>query len=122
MTVLICIGLYVLGILGFITYEALVGFGDIDFDGESNPPSWLLGLFWFLSIPVLMIYLFSQRLNNAKQKRLEAEKEKQRAEQDKIRLLRKIRVEHEEAVRKAEQELDLEDSISIQDRRGRNSI
>jgi hypothetical protein len=75
--------IYCLGVLGFLLWDAYIGFGD-KFDKSmmhlSAPPVIFLAIVWFLSLPVMMFISFSDYLFEVKLKRKQRELEKLKKE------------------------------------------
>lgn len=64
--------LYVCGLISFILWDACIGFG-VDFDGTYNPPLFLVALFWFITVPCLLVYGFTKLCSYLKNARLKRE-------------------------------------------------
>lgn len=56
-------------------YESFVGFG-YEWDGNNNPPFFIVACFWQLSLPVIGISKFADYLESIKIARIKREKER----------------------------------------------
>lgn len=91
--------LYMLVIFGFSAWDAFIGMPvnwDPNFDNA--PPRWLAALFWPIAVPVVSIIAFAEFLENAKEKRIKREKEKNR-----LRI--KLQKEEEQLLKEVEEEI-----------------
>lgn len=97
MLILILI-IYVIGFILFCLWDAFIGFGNIvEFDGYDAPPVFLVAWFWFIAVPVLLLFAFFDVLCSIKHSRKERAK-----------LKRKMRVDAEEQARKILEEAERE--------------
>jgi hypothetical protein len=94
------------------------------FDAEDKKSVSLAAWLWVGSIPCILIDLFDDRISAAKERRIAkaTEIEFKRIEREDLRL--KVFKEYELTIARAQKELDEEDyeRISIQGRRGPNSL
>lgn len=75
---------YILGVLSFCLWDSFVGWG-IDFDGFHTPPYVVVAGFWFISVPILLVYNFARLCEYFKDARIERQKKekKQRIQEEK---------------------------------------
>jgi hypothetical protein len=102
MLYLICAGIYILGMILFVAWDALIGFPVkwYEEDLDSVPLS-VATIFWPISVPVLLIITFSNFLKGIKKKRILKENLK---EAQRIR----IKQEEQEILEQVERELSYE--------------
>lgn len=88
--------LYVAVALGFLLWDAKIGFG-FEWDGENYPPLALAAVFWWITLPYVFASKFVGHLDKAKTERNKKEE---------IRI--RIKVEEEKAIESAMEEVDRE--------------
>lgn len=88
--------LYVAVALGFLLWDAKVGFG-FEWDGESYPPLLLAAVFWWITLPFVFASKFTTHLDKMKE-------ERKKKEEVRIR----VKVEEEKAIEAAMEEVDRE--------------
>lgn len=96
--------IYIGMVIAVCLWDSLVGFG-IEFDGRENPPLFLIAMFWFISIPTILIFAFGYFLSYLKQKRIERNKKKLRIKADQERLRIKEEKEYQKIMKEVEEEL-----------------
>jgi len=88
--------LYVAVALGFLLWDAKVGFG-FEWDGENYPPLILAATFWWITLPYVFASKFVGHLDKVKE-------ERKKKEEVRIR----IKIEDEKAIEAAMDEVDRE--------------
>ncbi len=97
MIVLYVIGIYLAGLIGFIVWDAAIGFG-VEFDGGDWPPMIMAMVAWPLVVPLTVLAFISRSLEGVKEKRI-ARRESQR------RLRIALKKEEEALLEQVEEEL-----------------
>jgi hypothetical protein len=72
----IIIAIYSLGVIGFVVWDALVGF-PFEFDGGTSPPIFLAAMFWFIALPICVFAGLQWSLEGVKNRRIERQEKKQ---------------------------------------------
>lgn len=67
---------YILGVLSFCLWDACIGFG-YDFDGYHTPPLPIVAVFWFISIPILLLCGFVRLCIYLKEARIKRQNKKE---------------------------------------------
>jgi hypothetical protein len=93
---MLIVGLYLAVMVGFLLWDAKVGFG-FEWDGYDYPPLFLAAGFWWITLPYVFVRKAVVYLDNAK---------KQRAEKEQTRI--RIKLEDEKAVAAAMEEVERE--------------
>lgn len=99
---------YLLVTAGFLAWDSYIGM-PVKWDprGDNNMPCWVAALVWPFAIPIVSLIKFSNVLEEAKEKRIQkektkerlrvvAEKERKRAEEEEARLMAQIEAEMED--------------------------
>lgn len=76
--------IYICGIVSFLLWDTFIGLS-VEFDGYQQPPLVLAAAFWFITLPLLLVYRFIRFCNRVKDDRLKKQAAVRR-EQEKKRL------------------------------------
>ena len=75
MIALLIIAAYIACIIGFIAWDALVGF-PFEFDGYELPPLVLVAILWPIGLPIVLFATVSDKLSKVKANRIVKEKKR----------------------------------------------
>ena len=75
MIVLLSIAAYIVCIIGFMAWDALVGF-PYEFDGYELPPLTLVAILWPIALPFVFFASIGNKLSKVKENRIVKEKKR----------------------------------------------